>query len=133
MELGNEQEAEMAVAEAFARATGDDDRIDLAYALRASLRLAIRQHRSDDARHTFEQALDLARRMNYPYGQADYLTTYGIMCKERGAIEEARQWLQEALSIFLRLGAQKDVERVTTAVDELNTIIRAQLHRHGTA
>jgi tetratricopeptide (TPR) repeat protein len=65
-ELGRDKEAEAAVAEAIARATADDDRIDLAHALRASVLLAIRQQRWDDALHTLEKAVELARHMNYP-------------------------------------------------------------------
>jgi tetratricopeptide (TPR) repeat protein len=117
-QLGREAEAESAVAEAITRATADDDRIDLAHALRASAALAIRQQRWEDALHTLGQAVDLAREMNYPYGHADYLSMYGSVFKQRGAVEEARQWFQEALTIFRRLGAKKDVERMIAAIGQ---------------
>jgi len=116
MELGMEPEAASSVAEAIARATSDEDRIDLAYALRASAMLAIRQHREADAAQTLEQALDLARSMNFPYAEADYLSLYGTLCKQQGATEDAHRWFEEALTIFQRLGAKKDIERVQSAL-----------------
>jgi tetratricopeptide (TPR) repeat protein len=116
MELGMEPEAASSIAEAIARATADEDRIDLAYALRASAMLAIRQHRRADAHQTLDQALDLVRQMNVPYSEAYYLTLYGVLYKEQGATEEARARFQEALTIFHRLGAKRDVERVQAAI-----------------
>jgi tetratricopeptide (TPR) repeat protein len=120
MELGNEAEAEMAVTEAIARATAEDDRIDLSDAWRVSILLAIRQHRWDDALRMLEEALSLARRMNYPYGEATYLQAYSVMHREQGDLEQARQRLQEALAIFQRLGAKKDVEQIEQTIAELD-------------
>lgn len=107
----DDEAAKETVNEGVARATAEDDRIDLIYALRASARLALRQRRWDDARNTLEQALALVRRVDFPYCTAELLAVSGELHRARGAIKEAREMFQQALDIFKRLGARRDVEQ----------------------
>lgn len=57
-----------------------------------------------------EGAPRLELRMSYPYGQAMFLRMYGLLQQERGERSQGRQRLEEALAIFRRLGAKKEVE-----------------------
>jgi class 3 adenylate cyclase/tetratricopeptide (TPR) repeat protein len=72
----------------------------------SSLGLALaRQGRHDDAAAPFEAGVRLARPMPYPYAEALALAAWG---SEDGS----RERLEEALAIFRRLGARKDVEEI---------------------
>jgi hypothetical protein len=48
--------------------------------------------------------------MPYPYAEARLLHIYGLLHRQRGDLEAARQWLGAALAIFRQLGAHKDAE-----------------------
>jgi hypothetical protein len=45
-----------------------------------------------------------------------------MVCRERRKPEQARKNLEEALGIFRRLGARKDVERAEQALASLATV-----------
>jgi len=64
--------------------------------------------------------VSLARSMPYPYAEARALETHGMMATRKitqrvsgfeGEPEHGRQRLEQALAIYRRLGAKKDVER----------------------
>lgn len=65
--------------------------------------MALRQHgRDEEATAVLEEGLALARELPYPYAEARIL--------------EQMEQTGEALAIFRRLGAKKDVERIETAL-----------------
>lgn len=64
-----------------------------------------RQGRHEEAAEAFRTGRDLAHSMAYPYAEATVLAWWG---RE----EHSRERLEEALEIFRRLGARKDVEEV---------------------
>src|SRR5438105_2834692 len=67
--------------------------------------LRIRQQRWDEAHRSFEETISLARGMEYPYAEARSLYQDGLMGLRREEPERARAQLEEALTIFQRLGA----------------------------
>lgn len=54
--------------------------------------------------------------MPFPYGEALLLHASGLLQRQPGNEAWARDQLEEALGIFGRLGAGKDVERVHAAI-----------------
>ncbi|MBV9282691.1 MAG: hypothetical protein JOZ41_21650, partial [Chloroflexi bacterium] len=74
--------------------------------------LAARCARWDEAESALERGLALARSLPYPFIEGRLLTLYGQMEVTRGKRASAREPLESALSIFRRLGACADVERV---------------------
>jgi hypothetical protein len=64
------------------------------------------------AADAFDEALALARPMPYPYGQARALQGKALLNAQCGQRVRAGESLAEALTIFQRLGARKDIERV---------------------
>lgn len=67
-------------------------------------------HRCDEAAHSFSEAVSLARSFPYPYAEARALAEWGKMLLSQGDQVAGQERLQEALAIFQRLGANKDVE-----------------------
>lgn len=59
----------------------------------------------------FEEAVSLAGRARYPYGEARALYEWGVVNVKNHAMGPARQHLEAALAIFRRLGARPYVER----------------------
>jgi hypothetical protein len=75
-----------------------------------------------DADAAFGDAVSLAHAMPYPYAEARARERWGMVCRERRKPEQARKNLEEALGIFRRLGARKDVERAEQALASLATV-----------
>jgi tetratricopeptide (TPR) repeat protein len=74
--------------------------------------LAARRGQWEDAARDFAEALTVARQMSMPYAQARILDAWGTMHDSRGESVRACTLLLESLTLFSRLGAQKDIERV---------------------
>jgi tetratricopeptide (TPR) repeat protein/transcriptional regulator with XRE-family HTH domain len=71
-----------------------------------------RQGNQERARRTLEEGLRRAQSMPFPYGQARLLETYALLDHQRGDNPSADARLAEALAIFKRLGARRDIERL---------------------
>ena len=119
LQLSEVDEAEAVAAQAVARATAEDNCIALADALRVRAQVAIEQQRWVEAQRALAEGLTLTRRVPYPYAEARLLHVYGLMHARRGEPEAARERLREALAIFRRLGARKDVERAERVLTSL--------------
>lgn len=70
-----------------------------------------RMGRTKEAREELEEGRERAATAPHPYIEARILTELGLLDREEGEVDRARAQLSEALAIFRRLGAQKDVER----------------------
>jgi hypothetical protein len=79
--------------------------------LRVQALIALRQGEAQEAEHALEEGLALARPMPYPYGEGRLLETYGLLHMQEQQAHLTRERLDEALTIFRRLGARKDIER----------------------
>jgi tetratricopeptide (TPR) repeat protein len=63
-----------------------------------------RQDRHEEAVEAFREGVELAHRIEYPYAEAMSLALWGREAR-------SRELLEEALQIFRRLGARKDIEQ----------------------
>lgn len=84
------------------------ERIALVEALRVQALVLVRQERIGEAYPALEDALTLARGLPYLYGEARVLQAYGTLHIAAGARQPARERLEEAQTIFRRLGARPD-------------------------
>jgi tetratricopeptide (TPR) repeat protein len=104
IEAGETEKAADAAVRAVARTRGQEP-LNLVDALRVQ-GMALRQNgRDEEATAVLEEGLAVARELPYPYAEARILEQMGRT--------------EEALAIFRRLGAQKDVERTEEALHQL--------------
>lgn len=106
LELGEVDEAAAVVTQALARLRPENVRTVLVEALRVQAMVAMRQGRSDQAERAIEEGLSLAQRLPYPYAAARLLHVDGLLHAQNGAPARALARLDEAVTIFRRLGAQ---------------------------
>jgi len=116
LELGNMSKAEQLLATCEERARAQNERLFLVDMLQVQGVLLTRQERWDEACRVFNEMLDIARSMSFPYGQARALYHGGIMRLQKGEPEQATEQLREALVTFQRLGARPYVERTGQAL-----------------
>lgn len=76
--------------------------------LRVQGMIAARDAQYAEAAEAFAEAISLARSLPYPYAEARALMEWGKMLLSQGEEDQGREHLDEALSIFQRLGAMKD-------------------------
>ncbi len=119
LELGDHDAAWEIVRQSVARARARRYRLILVDALRVQGLVALRQKWWLEAAHALDEALSIAERIPYPYGQARALHIYGLLHVEIGEPEQARERLEEALAILQRLGARRDSARVEQALSGL--------------
>lgn len=117
--LGDVDRARSIVDEAFplAQATGLPPALIPWLLLRAIL--LARQGQWDDAARAFGEAVELPRQLSMPYDEAQAVFEWGMMLKEAGEPQRAREKLREARGTFSRLGARHDIERSQRALSEL--------------
>jgi tetratricopeptide (TPR) repeat protein len=120
LELGHRQRAESIAEAAVMRARNQGGRLRLLEALRVRALVAMREAgengRWDPVDALLREALKLARDMEYRHGEERVLLLYGRLSMDRGQVERARGYLQEALALAERLGAEKDAERARRAL-----------------
>jgi tetratricopeptide (TPR) repeat protein/transcriptional regulator with XRE-family HTH domain len=119
LEMGRDEKAAEVVAQSLARALASGQRLALSDALRVQALLALRQRGWDEARGALERALALVRAMPYPYAEAKALFVYGMLYRESGELERARERFAEALSICTRLGERLYAARAERALEHL--------------
>jgi len=92
---------------------------DMVEALAVRGLVLARQPRGEEAGHVLGEALDLARSMPFPFGEARALAYRGSWRAQRGEHDEALADLRQSLAIFERLGAREDARRVERAIEEV--------------
>jgi len=75
-----------------------------------------RRGHHDLARAAYQEGLQRARAMPFPYGQARLLHAFGLLDRQQGNHATARAKLAEALAIAENLGADKDAGRLREAM-----------------
>jgi adenylate cyclase len=121
LETGAVDRAEEVVTGTIRRALAEEQRVQLVEALRVQGMIALRQSRVEEAERALQEGLELARSLPCPYAEARILYQLGLLEQHRGEPAEARQQLEEALMIFRRLGASKDLEWTEEVLGELAT------------
>jgi tetratricopeptide (TPR) repeat protein len=82
--------------------------------------IATRRADWEEAKSALDKGLTLARHMLYPRLEGRLLTLYGQMHIEKRELRLARELLEDALAVFRRLGAKKDVERTEQVLEKLD-------------
>jgi hypothetical protein len=70
----------------------------------------------DLARAAYQEGLDRARAMPFPYGQARLLHADGLLDRQQQDHAAAHAKFVQALAILERLGADKDADRLRRAI-----------------
>jgi len=70
----------------------------------------------DLARAAYQEGLDRARAMRFPYGQARVLHAYGLLDRQQQDRDAAHAKFAQALAILERLGADNDADRLRRAI-----------------
>jgi tetratricopeptide (TPR) repeat protein/transcriptional regulator with XRE-family HTH domain len=87
-------------------------------ALEVHGRVLARDGRHDLARAAYQEGLDRARAMAFPYGQARLLHADGLLDREQQDHGAAHAKFAQALAILERLGADNDADRLRRAIAE---------------
>lgn len=119
LERGEVDRAEELAEQAVRRGREQREGLALADALRVQGMVLISLGRHEEARQVLEEGLELSRKMPYPYAEARILFQLGMMYVQQHESPYARWWLDEALAIFQRLGATKDIKRTEKALAEV--------------
>jgi adenylate cyclase len=117
---GDLELAEEAASRAVTLAKERQQRLWLPDVFRVQGMILTRQKHWEEAAGILEEAVSLARSISYPYAEARALYEFGGMFGQKGEPGRARERLEEALGIFRRLGATKDVERTERALATLD-------------
>ena len=75
-----------------------------------------RDSHHDLARAAYQEGLDRARAMPFPYGQARLLYAYGLLDRQQQDHGAAHAKFAQALAILERLGADNDADRLRQAI-----------------
>lgn len=110
LELGEVDRADGVLSHLLG-AAGNRFPLVLVDALRVQGMVLARRGQQSGAERAFDEAIALARRMEYPYAEAAALYQLGLMEMRRGDRAQALESLIAARTTFERLGAQPDVER----------------------
>jgi tetratricopeptide (TPR) repeat protein len=86
------------------------------YALEAHGMVLAREGHDDLAQAAYQEGLDRARAMPFPYGQARLLHAYGLLDRQQRDHAAAHAKFAQALAILERLGADKDADRLHRAI-----------------
>jgi tetratricopeptide (TPR) repeat protein len=108
LNLDEVAKAEDLVLQRVARFRAHSHRRALALWLRVQGMVLCRQQRCQEAGSVFAEAGSLAHAMPYPYAEGRILYEDGLLHRESGAPEQARERLAQALSIFQQLSAKQD-------------------------
>jgi len=86
------------------------------YALEVDGMVLLRDGHHDLARAAYQEGLDRARAMPFPYGQARLLRADGLLDRQQQDHAAAHAKFAEALAILERLGAGKDADQLRRAI-----------------
>jgi tetratricopeptide (TPR) repeat protein len=110
LEGGDSARATKTAARAVER-TRRQEPVYLVDALRVQGMVLIWQGQLEEAERVLAEGIELTRSLPYPYAEARMLIQLGLLQKQRGEAQQAHERMEEALAIFRRLGARKDMER----------------------
>jgi uncharacterized protein HemY len=120
-----------AAGEVLAKAemTASKRRIYLPDVLRTRGLLFARKNQWHEAENAFNQAVQEAHSMPYPYSEARALYEHSMMHVQKVEPLQARAKLEHALAVFRRLGARPYIERTEQALVQLGVGISSHAAR----
>lgn len=113
---GEVERAEELAMRAVDRAREQGEQLVMVDALRVQGMVLARQRQWEQAVGIFEEGAALSRSLPYPYAEARILHELGVLEREQGNLARAQERLEEAIAIFQRLGAKKDIEQLDRAL-----------------
>jgi tetratricopeptide (TPR) repeat protein len=122
LELGDLAQAETVAAQSVAFAQRIEDFLNLVDARRAQALVLMEQLDWTEAEGILAEMLAETRRRRYPWGEARVLDTLALLHRRSGAREAARDRLAAALTIYQRLGARKEAQRLTVELSGITRI-----------
>ncbi|GAC1327860.1 MAG: hypothetical protein NVSMB22_19450 [Chloroflexota bacterium] len=120
MATGHETLAHDAVTKARAKVDHDSVPVGRVDVLRVEGMLAAQHKRWNEAEFCLGQAISVAQKFLYPWGEARARYEQGRIFAQMGKPNQARVHLEEALTIFERLGARPHVARAEMVVRALD-------------
>ena len=118
-DVGDAARAEEVVDIAQACARLMHNRVDGLQASRVRAKTLAMLGRRKATTAALDEALSLACSMPYPYAEARLSYEYGMLHLREREPARARERLRAAYEIFRRLGAKKDAEQITRALQGL--------------
>lgn len=115
LEVGAVERAAEIVTEAV-RVRAGQNQIQLTEELRVHGMVLMQQGEIEEASRAFEEGLELARSLPYPYAEARILFQMGQLARREGDAERSRERFDDAQVVFQRLGALKDLEQAAPGV-----------------
>jgi tetratricopeptide (TPR) repeat protein/transcriptional regulator with XRE-family HTH domain len=116
LDADNEAQAMSLLKETLADARMSHEHYTLVDTLRVHAMALTRQKRWRAAATAFEEDIELAHGMSYPYGEAKALYCYGQLHRDMREPELARKRLEAALDILHRLGERLYAEHIERAL-----------------
>jgi tetratricopeptide (TPR) repeat protein len=114
--IGDEARADELVAERVERFRQQQRRRSLTHWMRMQGKVRAHQGRWEEAQQAYTEAASLAHTIPCPHAEAAALYEAGVLQRQRGELQQARERLEEALAIFRLLAAQPNVERTEHAL-----------------
>jgi tetratricopeptide (TPR) repeat protein len=125
LELGELEEAQHWSREGIRRAGAGSYQLVLVEALRIQGLLLARQERRQEAEQVFAESLSMSRAMPSPYAEVKTLYASGQLARRHGEAETARERMEAALAICVRLGERLYAQHIEA---ELVVITRKETH-----
>lgn len=119
LQMNDLYQAAAIAVEALKRARVEHDPDALLNALRVQGMVLADTERWEEAAACLEEGLTMARAMTYPYAEGRILHEFGNMHTRKGDSVAARERLEQACSIFQRLGARPYIELTEEALSAL--------------
>jgi len=119
LELGEMDRAEETARRVQAIAQERQHKLYLPGVLTVQGMILAQQGRWEEGEQTFGEAVSLAQAIPYPCAEGRARYEWGMMHIRQGDREQARERLEQALEVFQRLGARKDIERTEKALHQL--------------
>jgi tetratricopeptide (TPR) repeat protein len=119
LEQGEHDQAQRLLDQIITNATQQHLRPMLLDALLVQARLAARREQWQEARQALDEALRLARAMQYPYAEARTLYTAGFVLLQQEQPAQAIQLLMQALAILNHLGEQLYAEQAEALLAQI--------------
>jgi ATP/maltotriose-dependent transcriptional regulator MalT len=116
LETGDVERAHLPAERAVAETRRMEAWLPGVEALRVLGMVEMRRGNYDRAERTFEEGLQRARGIPFPYVEARILHTSGLLDRERGEATSADAKFSEALAIVERLGAIKQAEAFAATI-----------------